>query len=133
MVAVLQGPRRVFVHWDLGGPRSREVAREVGPEAQWMLRILDLSTGTSRSVPISREEGSSYVDVAPGRTYGFELAAKAGDRWRTVCRTERLEVPPSVRAEKGSAAPDEEAPPGLSIESTPLHVGSSFSGHPPAR
>jgi hypothetical protein len=145
IVAVVRDPESVFLHWQLGGRRSARTVREMGPGLEWVLRVLNLSDGTSRTEPLDVRAGSAYVAVQPAQTYGFELAARAGERWRTICRTERVEMPPRAPARPlteraagplapGSAAADEGARgdtagiPGLRFESTPLHLGSSPVG-----
>jgi len=152
IVAMARGPQTVFVYWRLEGPRSAKVARELGLQAQWVLRTLDLTDDTSRSVPVDPSAGNHYVEATPGHVYGFELAARAGRKWRTVCRTARVEVP-SDRPAAGRSAPAAQGPggrrpapglgkfvapvgegaggaevPGLSFESTPLRLGSSPLG-----
>jgi len=96
--ALVRDPGSVYVYWRLEGAHSGEVARELGPGCEWILRVLDLTEGTSTSVPVRREAGSHYLEVRPGHSYGFEIAATAGGRWRTVCRTERVEIPPALQA-----------------------------------
>lgn len=145
IVAVVRDPESVFLHWQLGGRRSAQTAREMGAGLEWVLRVLNLSDGTSRTEPLDVRAGSAYVAVQPAQTYGFELAARAGERWRTICRTERVEMPPRGPARPlteraagplapGSAAAGEVARgdtagiPGLRFESTPLHLGSSPVG-----
>ena len=143
ITALVRSPDSVFVHWRLGGPRSGEVARELGPECRWVVRVLDLSEGASETIPVAAESGSCYVAVRPGHIYGFELAARTPQKWRTICRTGRVEVPsarPAVRQpgparlpaveklRKSPAAPPPE--PGLSAEATPMPSGSSPAGPP---
>ncbi|MHC5033765.1 MAG: DUF4912 domain-containing protein [Planctomycetota bacterium] len=133
IVAMLQSPDVVFVYWDLSGPRSAEISSEIGAGFERVLRILDLSDGTSRSVPVSADAGGEYVAVEPGRTYGFELATRSGGRWRTICRTERLETPPAIRPDATRTMARAAGVPGLSVESTPFHLGSSRPGGPAVR
>lgn len=153
IAAIPRDPESVFLYWNLGGPRSAEVAREIGPGCQWVLRVLNLSEGTSTSIPIEPEAGNHYLRVRPGRTYGFELAAKAAGKWRTMCRTERVQMPPARPARADMDRPPEETPagaatvrlnrthaaargmgvPGLDLESTPLALGSSPRGSSRAR
>ncbi|MGD2174684.1 MAG: DUF4912 domain-containing protein [Candidatus Brocadiaceae bacterium] len=131
--AVLRNPESVYVYWDLGGVRSREALRELGPDCEWVLRVLDLSEGTSKGISVDPEAGGRYVEVRPGRTYGFELAATAGGTWRTICRTERLEAPlgrpgpevtsPGLRKLRPSE-PDR-AVPGLRYETTEPYLAAS--------
>lgn len=143
--AIPRDPESVFLYWDLDGPRSAEVIREVGPRCEWVLRALNLSDGTSRSIPVEPEAGNYYLEVAPGQTYGFELAVKAAGKWRTICRTERVQMPPGKPARAGAAAGSEAergvrpkpglnrvraaargiGVPGLDFDSTDLRVGSS--------
>lgn len=101
IAAIVRDPESVFLHWQLNGPRSREAISTLGEDCEWYLRVLNLSDGTSRTVGVDPEAGNFYVEVAPGQTYGFELAASSGERWRPVCRTDRVEIPP---AEPGGPA-----------------------------
>jgi hypothetical protein len=137
--AVLRGPESVFVYWSLEGERSASIVDRLGPDIQWVLRVLDIQNGTSERFSVEREAGNYYVGVRPGGTYGFELAAVAGDTWRTVARTGQVRVPAAL-ASNGtgrSPRPDATSPgtegaarrgldvPGLHAESTPLNTGSS--------
>ena len=103
-----------------------------GPEGEWVLRIVDLSDGSSRTVPVPPERRSLYVDVEAGGTYGFELAVRGGGRWRTICRTERIEMPPDLTGKARSARSRRRMPPaqagipGLDLQATLPHLGSSF-------
>jgi len=127
ITAIPRTPASVFLHWDLGGPAGAEAARAAGPEAQWVLRVADLSDGTSRTLPLPPERRSLYVDVTPGRVYGFELAVRGRGRWRTVCRTARVQMPPAPR---GPALPRTQARPGipgLDLQAT-FPPGSSLQG-----
>ncbi len=149
--AVPRDPESIFIYWDLQGPRSAEVAREMGDACEWVLRALDLTEGTSSIIPIAPEAGNHYLQVKPGRTYGVELAARVEGKWRTICRTGRLIMPSGKQAGTGGApgggpfaagrggrqaalavAVRGLGVPGLDIESTPLGAGSSsWSGSPP--
>jgi len=137
IAAIARGPGSVFVYWTLGGRMAAEAAAELGPDCQWVLRVLDLADGSSRTVPVDPGAGNYYLNVRPGRTYGFELAVKAGNRWRTICRTR------PVRTPRGMPAPAGQEPggpigggrllsrgmgvAGLTYESTPPPGGSSPS------
>jgi len=129
--AMIQSPGSVYVYWNMKGPRSRGVARELGPDCEWVLRVLDLSEGTSRRIPVERDMGRRYVDVRPGRTYGFELAARARGKWRTVCRTTRVEIPPLQGASAEPGPLDRLKPPlaryvpGLHYETTEPYLATS--------
>lgn len=145
ITAIPRSPESVFLYWELAGRRSAEVLRELGPDCQWVLRILDLADGTTRTIPVDRNADNYYVHIEPGRAYGFELAARAAGKWRTVCRTARVQTPvgeaPSARKETppegASARPPVSGPdrfraasrgmgvPGLSYESTAAYLGSS--------
>lgn len=133
--ALIQSPASVYVYWNVQGLRSREVIRELGSECDWVLRVLDLSEGTSRNIPVEPDAGRYYVDVRPGRTYGFELAARAGGRWRTVCRTERVTVP-ALRTSPPEPGPLERLKPasarhvpGLRYETTEPYLATSPGAH----
>jgi hypothetical protein len=141
IAAMPRDPQTVFVYWELHGPRSEQVARELGGGAEWVLRALDLSAGASRSAAVDPAGGTCYVDVTPGHVYGFELAVRAGERWRTVCKSGRVEVPPDRPARAGAGRrggpwlratsevpPEGDAVAGLSFEDTPLRLGSSPLG-----
>ena len=142
VTAIPRRPGSAFIYWELSGGRSAEALRELGPDVAWMLRILNVSDGTSSSLRVAGLSGSCYVDLDPGQTYGFELGARKGDRWRTVCRTERVQMPVDVTRPAGgkSAAgvrrtdsrrapkPEVAQPPGLTIESTPLGLNGSSPG-----
>jgi hypothetical protein len=140
----------VFLHWELSGPCRADIAGTEEPGAELVLRMLDLSEGTSRSVRVEAADGSHYADVEPGRTYGFELAVRAEGVWRTVCRTARIRTPAvapgrldsgdgepadpdRVRRARTRAAVRGMEVPGLDYESTPLNVASSPGGPPPGR
>lgn len=132
--AVVRNPTSVYVYWNLGGFRSRKVVRELGPEAEWILRVLDLTLGSSNSVAVSADAGSVYVEVSPGHTYGFELACRAGQKWRTVCRTDRVEVPPREPGSRRERPvppvsklrqPDGSDVPGLRYETTQQFLATS--------
>jgi hypothetical protein len=141
LAAVLRGPESVFLYWTLEGARSAGIVERLGPDITWVLRMLDLENGTSERFEVDREAGNYYVDVRPGGTYGFELAAVAGDRWRTVARTGRVHIPERSVAPGGKAPGPGRRPamtpsaertairgldvPGLHAESTPLNTGSS--------
>ena len=145
--AVPRDPESMLIYWELGGLRSAEVAREMGDACEWVLRILDLSEGTSSTIPIALEAGTHYLQVKPGRVYGAELAARVEGKWRTICRTERLVMPPGKPTRTGgrtdgqpfalgrggrraalAAAVRGLGVPGLDIESTPLGAGASSWG-----
>lgn len=148
ITAIPRDPQSVFVYWELNGPRSAEVVRELGPECQWILRVLNISDGTSRSIPVARESANYYLDLTAGETYGFELGVRSQGKWRTVCRTERVQMPqgiPSPPSPEGAPLQGQGRPPsavldklrtaarglgvpGLSYESTALHMGSSPRG-----
>ena len=122
----------MFLHWDRGGPAGAEAARAAGPEAQWVLRVVDLSDGTSRTLPLAPERRSLYVDVTPGGVYGFELAVRGRGRWRTVCRTARVQMPPARPGPgllRGRAGPSQarQGIPGLDLQAT-FPPGSSLQG-----
>ncbi len=133
--AVVRGPESIYVYWTLEGPRSRTVGRQLGGDVEWVLRVLDLAEGTSTGVSVEPEAGGHYVEVKPGRTYGFELAARAPGRWRTVCRTERIRVPqvgpgeeagrPPTALERIRLAPQKPNVPGLDYESTEPYLATS--------
>lgn len=144
--AIVRDPRSVYLHWRLEGAASADARQTLGPECKWYLRVLNLSEGGSRSLPVDPEAGNYYVDVRPGRTYGFELAASDGDRWRTVCRTGRVQVPPAPGAggerrrsvfRRALRGGDRLRPAGrgadiagLRFETTELVLGSSPHGGP---
>ena len=107
--------------------------------------MLALSAGSARSIRVAPEAGNHYVKVTPGQTYRFELAVRALGEWRTLCSTGRVEMPPAGPAAVQPQSPgrrppspprDRDAPyafpgvPGLSLESTPLRLGSSPHGRP---
>jgi hypothetical protein len=140
LTAVPRGPGSVFLHWELDGRRSAEVG--AAPGTEWVVRTLDLSEGTSASMPVDRRAGRCYVTVEPGRTYGFELAVRTAGHWRTICRTERVAIPaarPGVPEADGPGGSSQSRPrvlrgthpavgaavPGLRAETTPLRLGSS--------
>jgi hypothetical protein len=140
ITAVIRGPASVFLHWELSGPLSAQARSEFGEECRWVLRVLDITEGSSRVARIDPEVGNYYAAVEPGRAYGFQLAARSGDTWRTICRTDRVLVPPqapdtSPRA-AGTATLDKLRSaatrgfdvPGLTIESTPQLFSSSAGG-----
>ena len=139
--AILRGPESVYVYWTLRGPASRDALFELGQECKWILRVLDITNGASKSIPVDPDSGNYYLEVTPGSTYGFELAAWGQGRWRTVCRTERLAVPPGApipAADRPAAALErlrgsrrEEDAPGLSYETTAPYLATSPGGGPP--
>jgi hypothetical protein len=141
--AVVRDPHTVFVTWELTGGRSAAAMSQFGAECRWVLRVLNISDNTTRSLAIDRQAGRSYVEVSPGETYGFDLVAQAGDKLRSVCRTGRLEVPDAGPSVPGNAAPwpgrmappalaklrgpaMQAEPPGLRFESTAAFLGSSL-------
>lgn len=146
--ALPRGPRSVCLYWELNGPRSAGV---LGPEhsgVELILRVLDLSEGTSRSIRVDAGDGSCYASVEGGRTYGFELAVRAEGVWRTLCRTGRVQTPAAVPGQPPAARMPLGDParvrrtrtlaavrgmdvPGLDYESTPLNLGASPVGWPP--
>ncbi len=95
ITAILRDPGSVFVYWRLQGHRSAGLTREFGRELRLVLRVLNLSDGGTQSIPVQNPNGNYYVRVAPGTTYGFELGARVGGSWRTICRTERMSTPPA--------------------------------------
>ncbi len=132
---LVRHPESVYVYWRLEGARSAEVVRDLGGECQWVLRVLDLTENSSETFPVQPEAGNSYVEVKPGRTYGFELAVTARGKWRTVCRTERVEVPPAKQVPGAEApapvlerlrpgTPDRDVP-GLRYETTLPYLATS--------
>jgi hypothetical protein len=128
-------PGSVFLHWNLAGSGWTDAARAAGPAGEWVLRVVDLSDGSSRTVPVPPERRSIYVDVEPGGVYGFEMAVRGGGRWRTVCRTPRIEMPPAApgsrRGLRGRRPIGGRAGiPGLDWEATLPHMGSSPPGPP---
>ena len=142
-----RGPGSVFLYWELDGRRSAEASGS--PGAEWVIRTLDLSEGTSSSVRVDRYAGRCYATVEPGRTYGFELAVRMEGRWRTICRTERIVIPAARPQANGAGAglessrargrvlrgthPDLDAHvPGLRAETTPMRLGSSPHPEPEA-
>ena len=136
ITAVPRTPGSVFLHWNLAGAGGADATRAAGPGGEWVLRVVDLSDGSSRTVPVTPERRRIYVDVAPGGVYGFELAVRGGGRWRTVCRTPRVEMPPAapgsgrnVRSHPGPAR-GRAGIPGLDWQSTLPHLGSSLHGAP---
>jgi hypothetical protein len=149
--AVPRGPTSVFVYWDLQGEPSRDAVHQVGPGAEWVLRVLNLTERETISIPVEVESGNHYLEVTAGQTYGFELAVRGtGGKWRTVCRTGRVAIPPAgpatSQARPSPAAPratprGEGAPlaargiavPGLDAQTTPPPGGASrgASGQPP--
>jgi len=128
----------VFVYWELNGQRSSEVERELGPDCRWALRILNLSDGTSEIMAVSGPSGNCYVQAKPRESYGFELGGRSEGKWRTVCRTQRVTMPPlypGAAARRtadplrtASRVPEPPGVPGLSIESTPMPPGASSPG-----
>ncbi len=137
--AVLRDPRTVYVYWTLDGPRSRRVEEELGPASEWVLRVLNIAAATSTEIPVEVKAGNHYVEVQPGRTYGFELAARRGEKWRTVCRTGRIEVPSAGVTEAGRPEPGPERLrptqpdqilPGLRYETTVPFLATSPGGPP---
>ncbi len=138
--AVIRDPNSVYVYWKVGGPRSEEATRELGPRAEWVLRVLDLTLSSSKSIAVQPDAGSAYVEVAPGHAYGFELACRAGAKWRTVCRSDRLEIPslkrgpeggrPATAVEKLRQPPGRDVP-GLRYETTLPFLATSPGPAPP--
>ena len=149
IAAIVRDPATVFLYWELNGTRSTEARQALGADCRWCLRVLNLSDGSSMAIPVEPEARNHYLEVIPGTTYGFELSATDGERWRSVCRTERVEMPaaePAVRdLRRGPEAahapargfdrvrhtPSIEVA-GLSFESTPSPRASSPQGKPPA-
>jgi hypothetical protein len=148
IAAVVRGPGAVFLYWELNGPRSAEAVQALGADCRWCLRVLNLTDGSSTTVPVDPTARNHYLEVPPGSTCGFELAATDGERWRSVCRTERVAIPPaeppSANRRQGAgtapAAGQGAGRPrraltievaGLRFETTAVHLGSS-RGRPPA-
>jgi hypothetical protein len=134
---IVRSPDSVYVYWMLRGEQSRQVVEELGPGCEWVLRVLDLSEGTSRRLSVRPEAGGFYVEVRPGGTYGFELAAWSEGKWRTVCRSDRTTMPPAPtpvgaadRTGPGKlrARSVEAAAPGLRLETTLPFLASSPRG-----
>ena len=128
IAAIPRTPTSVFVHWRLEGPRSAEAVRAAGEGAEWVLRVVDLTDGASRTAVVRAEDGSRYLELRPGRPYGFELALRGKGRWRTVCRTGRVEMPPALPtppAERPGPVVASAGIPGLHADSTALALGSS--------
>ncbi len=137
--AIVRDPETVYLYWQLNGPASAQASRSLGHRCQWYVRVLDVMEGLSRCVQVDPDAGNFYVEVSPGHTYGFELAASDNGRWRTICRTERVQVPtaqPSAGSPGRSLDPERPArrgldrlrPPqivGLRFETTDLCLGSS--------
>ncbi len=149
LAAIIRDPGTVFLYWELNGARSAEARQALGAGCRWCLRVLNLSEGSSTAVPVDPEARNHYLEVIPGTTYGFELWATDGQRWRSVCRTERVEMPaaePAVRdlrrgpeAAHAPARGFDRSPRGPSVEVAGLHfettavrLGSSPHGKPPA-
>ncbi|MCD6415607.1 MAG: DUF4912 domain-containing protein [Planctomycetes bacterium] len=133
--ALVRGPQSVYVYWKLEGRRSRQITEELGPDCEWFLRVLDLTEGASQAMPIDPKARNYYVEVIPGRTYGFELAARAAGKWRPACRTGRLCVPaggapqeaPGSVAARGRMRSEADEPhvPGLRYETTMPYLATS--------
>ncbi|NLW51532.1 MAG: DUF4912 domain-containing protein [Candidatus Brocadiaceae bacterium] len=129
--AVPRSPRSLFVHWRLVGSGASGAALAAAADSQWVLRVVNLTDGSSRTIAVPPERRSLYVDVEPGEVYAVELALRGGRRWRTVCRTPRMAMPPAVPGEAvHPARPAWPRPrtgiPGLDLHSTLPHLGSSF-------
>jgi len=149
IAAIVRDPGTVFLNWELNGPRSAEARQALGPGCRWCLRVLNLSDGSSTAIPVDPAARNHYLEVTAGTTYGFELSATDGERWRSVCRTERVEMPPAEPAvrelrrgpeaahapargfDRWPRTPAVEVA-GLRFESTPAPRGSSPRGRPPA-
>jgi len=128
ITAMARGPKSVYLHWRLDGPRCDDIEREFPDDTvQWVLRSLDMTDGSSVTNMLPERVGSMYLGVEPGHTYGFEIAGQIGKRWRTVCTTPRIEVPRARPAEARppAAVPPELNVPGLHFETTPLRNGAS--------
>ncbi len=149
LAAIIRDPGTVFLNWELNGARSAEAVRALGDDCRWCLRVLNLSDGSSISIPVDPEARNHYLEVIPGTTYGFELSATDGVRWRSVCRTERVEMPaaepagrdlhrgpeaahaPARGFDRTPRGPSREVA-GLRFETTAVRLGSSPHGRPPA-
>ena len=130
LAAIVRDPRSVFLHWELAGPRSAEAVKLLGPECRWCVRLLNLTDGSSSTVPVDPQTRHHYLEVTAGTIFAFELAATDGVRWQPVCRTERVGIPP---AEPDAGAPRRVEVAGLRFETAALHMGSSSSGNAPAQ
>jgi hypothetical protein len=146
IAVIVRDPVTVFVYWELNGPRSAEALAALGENSRWCLRVLNLSDGASTAVAVDPAARNHYLEVAPGTTYGFELVLTNGERWRSVCRTERVDMPPAEPTVRRPRPPDvrqagtdpvrEQHPApievaGLRFETTPARHGSSSHARRP--
>ena len=125
VAAIVRDPRTIFLHWELTGPRSAQAVTTLGPDCRWCLRTLNLTDGSSLTVPVDPQARRHYLEATPGTTCAFELAATDGARWRPVCRTERVEMPPAEPQTGASRQPAQAEVAGLRFETTAVHLGSS--------
>jgi hypothetical protein len=77
LVALPIHPTRMFVYWELSGPKGRELRASGRP---WVLRCHDVDSGVSLEWEVEPGVGNYYVHVEPGHRYRFELGTlSAGD------------------------------------------------------
>lgn len=140
VAAVVRDPRTVFLHWELTGPCSALAVKVLGPGCRWCVRVLNMADGSSSTVPVDPQARRHYVEATPGTTCAFELAATDGERWRPVCRTERVDMPPAEpevaarrRGPEAGRRPALVEVAGLRFETTAVHLGSSSRTRPSAQ
>lgn len=107
--AIPKTPESLFVYWELQGERSGNMAKKMGPRAEWVLRLIDLGSGkreplVEADIPVDVQAGDYYLHVSPGGHYRVELGLKAGRVFRAVCHTRDRFMPVAGHAPETGAS-----------------------------
>lgn len=70
--AMVRDPNWLYAYWDLSGPTSNRIFREV-QGGTWVLRVFDVTQDASDDVPVLLEGGNWYVPVAADTEYRLEI------------------------------------------------------------
>jgi len=77
IVALARDPFWIFAYWELEGPRRKALAAESGQsdlaQAQWLLRVRNLTALSQKQVPISADSYNWYLRVDDGCEYEIDL------------------------------------------------------------
>lgn len=101
MGTAINGPRSLFVWWELPESRRAHIENSMGGPVKWCLRVTGQPSGDQKTVNVEPEPENYYLELSPETTYEIELGWYAAGEFHGVCGPVEAEMPAEKPAEKG--------------------------------
>jgi len=103
--ALVRDPNWIYVYWELSGPKAKELLDNFGADrlraAQWILKVHNLTDGSTKEVPILLESYSWYLNVPEDSEIAVELGCYLEDaHYLRVLKAAKVATPRSRPSDK---------------------------------